>query len=80
MPDNENEGGGDIVQRHVDKVSVKLPPFWAENPETWFVQVEAQFEIANITAEQTKFNYLAANCPTRAKICGFHLEHRKWRK
>ncbi|GBL69813.1 hypothetical protein AVEN_114696-1 [Araneus ventricosus] len=43
-----------------NKVSVKIPPFWEEKPEIWFFQVEAQFSIANITQDQTKFNYLVA--------------------
>lgn len=45
----------------INKVSVKLPPFWNEKPEIWFAQVEAQFELSKITIEQTKFNYLLAN-------------------
>ncbi|GFQ74254.1 uncharacterized protein TNCT_345271 [Trichonephila clavata] len=43
-----------------NKVSVKIPPFWEEKPEIWFFQVEAQFSIANINQEETKFNYLVA--------------------
>ncbi|GFQ68293.1 transposon Ty3-G Gag-Pol polyprotein [Trichonephila clavata] len=41
-----------------NKVSVKIPPFWEEKPEIWFFQVEAQFSIANINQEETKFNYI----------------------
>ncbi|GBM38200.1 Retrovirus-related Pol polyprotein from transposon 412 [Araneus ventricosus] len=40
------------------KVSVKIPPFWIDKPEILFYQVEAQFKISGITAEETKFNYL----------------------
>lgn len=43
-----------------NKISVKIPPFWKVKPEIWFLQVEAQFSIANITQDQTKFNYLVA--------------------
>ncbi|GFQ94627.1 transposon Ty3-G Gag-Pol polyprotein [Trichonephila clavata] len=43
-----------------NKVSVKIPPFWEEKPEIGFFQVEAQFSIANISQEETKFNYLVA--------------------
>lgn len=49
----------------VDKVSVKLPPFWVEKPEIWFCQAEAQFIIAGITTEATKFNYLLAQLEPR---------------
>lgn len=44
----------------VSRVSVKIPPFWSEKPEIWFYQVEAQFSICGITAEETKFNYLVS--------------------
>lgn len=44
----------------VARVSVKIPPFWPEKPEIWFFQVEAQFSICGIVAEETKFNYLVS--------------------
>ncbi|GFV78752.1 uncharacterized protein TNCV_2920121 [Trichonephila clavipes] len=47
------------------KVSVKTPPFWEEKPEIWFFQVEAQFSIANIKQEETKFNYLVSQLDTK---------------
>lgn len=45
---------------HVDicKVGVRVPPFWAEEPEIWFAQVEGQFAISGITSDATKFNYV----------------------
>ena len=33
----------------VDAVSLKLPTFWAEHPQVWFTQAEAQFHIRKIT-------------------------------
>lgn len=44
----------------VNRVAVKVPPFWAERPEIWFAQVEAQFGIAGITTDITKFNTVVA--------------------
>lgn len=40
------------------KVGVKVPPFWAEEPEIWFAQVEGQFAISGVTNDTTKFNYI----------------------
>lgn len=52
-------------QNHsVSKVSVKLPPFWADRPAVWFAQIEAQFEIAGISADTTKYNYVVAQLDT----------------
>ncbi|XP_036343942.1 uncharacterized protein LOC118753187 [Rhagoletis pomonella] len=45
----------------VNKVSVKIPPFWAERPEIWFAQIEAQFCIAGISSDITKFNTVIAS-------------------
>lgn len=50
----------DDAKQSIEKVSVKLPPFWVEKPEIWFSQVEAQFNLIGITNENTKFNYLMA--------------------
>lgn len=62
MPNN-NDGGphnndgdqgnnGNVVQR----VSVKVPPFWSESPDIWFAQVESQFQNANIVTDDSRFN------------------------
>jgi DNA primase len=49
----------------VNRVAVKLPPFWAERPSLWFSQVDSQFAISGITSEETKFNYVVAQLDTR---------------
>jgi hypothetical protein len=42
----------------VSRVAVRLPPFWAERPAVWFAQAEAQYALAGISSEQTKFYYV----------------------
>ncbi|XP_028142668.1 uncharacterized protein LOC114336493 [Diabrotica virgifera virgifera] len=54
----------DISASGVDRISVKIPPFWPNDPEIWFLQVESQFTLANITSNSTKFNYIVANLET----------------
>lgn len=44
----------------INAVSVKLPFFWADSAEMWFVQAESQFKLSNITADNTKLNYVIA--------------------
>lgn len=49
-----------VSTEHVDvfRVGVRVPPFWAEEPDIWFAQVEGQFAISGITSDVTKFNYV----------------------
>jgi hypothetical protein len=39
----------------VSRVAVRLPPFWVERPAVWFAQAEAQFFLAGVSSETTKF-------------------------
>ena len=41
----------------LNTVSVKVPAFWPESAEAWFIQVEAQFVLKGVTASSTKFYY-----------------------
>lgn len=41
-------------------VTVKLPPFWPQQPRVWFAQAEAQFELKGITQEGTRYCHLVS--------------------
>ena len=45
----------------VSAVSIKIPPFWSNDPALWFSQVEAQFTLKGITSQLTKFHYIVAS-------------------
>jgi len=51
-------------------ISLKLPKVWPSNIELWFAQVESQFALRNITADETKYHHVVAvldeNCARRA--------------
>ncbi|GFQ90545.1 uncharacterized protein TNCT_6141 [Trichonephila clavata] len=40
----------------MNRVAVKPPPFWRNKPNLWFFQLEAHFDVANITQDQIKYN------------------------
>ena len=51
-------------------VALKLPEFWESHAAVWFAQAEAQFEIRDITADNTKYCYVVAAqlyCDTRVE-------------
>lgn len=42
------------------RVAVKAPPVWRDNIELWFSNVESQFVLSNITADETKFHHIVS--------------------
>lgn len=42
------------------RVGVRVPPFWPEEPEVWFAQIEGQFILSGITNDITKFYFVIA--------------------
>ena len=42
----------------IDAVSVKLPSFWTENPEAWFLRAESQFNTKGIKLDDTKYDHI----------------------
>ena len=49
-------------------VAVQIPPFWPHKVTLWFHQIEAQFLLAKITRDETKYCYVIA------KLEGKYLE------
>ncbi|XP_051860255.1 uncharacterized protein LOC127565511 [Drosophila albomicans] len=73
-PQDDAEVFHDTVTHGVDavinRIAVKIPPFWPEHPELWLSQIEAQFVLAGITSDETKFNTILASieAPVLARI------------
>jgi hypothetical protein len=51
------EGTGSSTSE-IARVAVRLPSLWAERPASWFTQAEAQFHLAGICNELTKFYHV----------------------
>lgn len=56
-------GDPDEPKAEVNAVAVKIPDFIRQRPDLWFLQVDAQFRLAKITQDRTKFDYLVAKLP-----------------
>jgi hypothetical protein len=52
------EGPDSSEERHIHRPVVCLPPFWPDRPVLWSAQAKAQFTLASVTSEKTKFNYV----------------------
>lgn len=49
------------AQPNINQVRVRVPPFWKQDPDLWFIQLEAQFTTSNIVTDLTKYNTVVGN-------------------
>ena len=68
------EGGQDYGP-NVSSVLVKLPTFWSNDPELWFLQVESIFATRTppVTRDITKFDHVVTALPTEALNAVFNV-------
>ena len=62
----QDDGGVDYP--NVSSVSVKLPSFWTNDPELWFLQTESVFKTRTprVTRDATKFDHCVSALPPEA--------------
>jgi hypothetical protein len=58
-------GSSSTATPEIARVAVRLPSFWAERPASWFTQAEAQFHLAGISNELTKFYHVVSQLNER---------------
>lgn len=55
-PDGQPDPQAHAQNNAVNRIQVKIPPFWKLNPALWFKQLEAQFANSGVNSQLTKFN------------------------
>lgn len=55
-PTQHNEDSINDEATRVEAVNIRLPKFWAKDPESWFLVIEARFRSRHITTDQRKFD------------------------
>lgn len=49
--------------KSIKSVSVKLPNFWINSPQTWFIQADAQFSLYNVKSDRLRYHMVVASLP-----------------
>ncbi|XP_018360008.1 PREDICTED: uncharacterized protein LOC108759186 [Trachymyrmex cornetzi] len=53
---------------HTGRITLRIPPFWPEEPELWFAQIEGQFELCRITSDHERYIHALSKIePKQAK-------------
>ena len=52
----------------VTKVAVKLPEFWTDDPDLWFLHAESAFQNAKISQSRTKFDHIIQKLPQKIMV------------
>lgn len=47
----------------INAITVKLPPFWPDDPETYFNQAESCFRTSGVTTQRTKYDHVVMKLP-----------------
>lgn len=57
---DQQRGPNPFEVLNIDRVGIRVPPFWSGNPVLWFHQLEAQFSLNGITTDSTKYYYVTS--------------------
>jgi hypothetical protein len=65
--DNLRAGASGQAAEYAASASLRLPEFWPDTPNSWFVYVESKFCVRGIVLENVKFDVLVG-CLPRASL------------
>lgn len=66
---NNRTAGNNDHAGAINKVGIKIGPFWKQDPTLWFAQVEAQFALNQITREETRYYHIIASIDSEILAC-----------
>jgi hypothetical protein len=52
----------------INRVGIRVPPFWPKKPAVWFAQLEGQFALSNITQDTTKSYYVISQLDNKYAV------------
>ena len=52
----------------VAKLAVKLPDFWTDDPDLWFMHAESAFRNSQVTQSRTKFDHVVQKLPQNIMV------------
>ncbi len=56
------------TSQFVAKLAVKLPDFWTDDPDLWFLHAESAFRNSQVTQSQTKFDHVIQKLPQNIMV------------
>jgi hypothetical protein len=58
---NDQSDTAHVVPNEICKIGIKPPVFCKRDPDLYFIQMDSQFRNANITRDQTKYDYVVGS-------------------
>jgi len=58
MPKKEGAAVMEEDESRITKIAVRIPPFWPEEPELWFTQLEGQFTLCGINDDEARYAHV----------------------
>jgi len=65
MPKKESTIIVDDDDANINRVAMRIPSFWPDDPELWFAQLEGQFALSIITDDDVKYGYVLSKLEPR---------------